>query len=458
MSETEPSRRSWPRRLLNRLEVDRAVFYALLVRGWQLPAGLVSLLLMVTFFTPDLQGYYYTFFSVLALRSFFELSFHVVLLNVASHEWAQLQLDENGCITGDADALSRLVSLGRTVLRRYAMAAVLFVVVAGTAGVLFFRLKPVAGIDWLQPWIALVMVTGCSLITYPFVALLEGCHQVVTVNKFRLLQAILANLAVWTCLPLGAKLWTTVAMASAQLGCDLWLVAVRYRRFFRPFFSLRLTAQMNWRSEVWPMQWRLAIQSIFGYFAFCLFNPVMWYYHSPAVAGQMGMTWTLLTALQGGALSWVQTRAPRLGVLVSNKDYRELDRIFFRVSYVSFGLLAAASLALWTGVFALNQFDHRWANRLLEPLPTAIFLIAVLLLHITHYQCIYVWAHKREPFVVASTVSSLLIALLVWQLGSRYAANGAACGYLAVIALFNLPAWTRIWNRCRTEWHQDETQ
>ena len=72
---TPPSQRSWLRRLLNRLEVDRAVFFALLARGWQFLTGPVTLLLIAHYFTPQEQGFYYTFWSVVGLQTMFELSF-----------------------------------------------------------------------------------------------------------------------------------------------------------------------------------------------------------------------------------------------------------------------------------------------------------------------------------------------------------------------------------------------
>ena len=46
--------------VLKRWDVDRAVFYAVAARAWQFPAGLVTVLLIAEFFTPAVQGYYYT--------------------------------------------------------------------------------------------------------------------------------------------------------------------------------------------------------------------------------------------------------------------------------------------------------------------------------------------------------------------------------------------------------------
>src|SRR5687767_14379524 len=86
--------------------LDSSTAVALANRAWQLLAAPVTILLIAGRLSAEQQGYYYTFGSLVALQSFFELGFGVVVINVASHEWARLALDGEGRINGDADALS----------------------------------------------------------------------------------------------------------------------------------------------------------------------------------------------------------------------------------------------------------------------------------------------------------------------------------------------------------------
>ncbi|MBW3543648.1 MAG: hypothetical protein KY476_25640, partial [Planctomycetes bacterium] len=218
MDASEHSQTAAPARrtLFQRLELDRAVIYALLLRGWQLAAGAVTLVLMTLFFTGPLQGYYYTFASLIALQSFFELGFSVVVVNLCSHEWSRLRLDEDGAIAGDADALSRLVSLGRLLFRWYGVAAVVFAAAVGVGGALFLGRQSAESISWLPPWVALVGLSSLVLWTLPFVAMLEGCNQVAEVNRFRWIQAVAASLAVWGVMVLGGELWAAAAAALAR--------------------------------------------------------------------------------------------------------------------------------------------------------------------------------------------------------------------------------------------------
>lgn len=438
-------------RLFMLLEIDRAVFYAILLRLWQLVAGAGTLVLMTQFFSKETQGYYYTFASLVAMQTFFELGLNIVVINICSHEWSRLELDETGAIRGEPRARSRLISLGRMLFRWYGAASGLFMVVAGAMGFYFLNKQPDVGVDWQSPWMVLAIASGLLLWTLPFNAMLEGCNQVATVNRFRLVQAIAANVAVWTVMMLGGGLWAAVAATTARLICDLYLLLFRYRRFFAPFLRSPGEQLISWKAEVWPLQWRLAVGGVFSYFAFFLLTPVMISYHGAVVAGQMGMTWTVVTAIQAAANAWVQTRAPRFGMLINEQNFGELDRVFRRVTSFAALAMILAGGTFWLLHFGLNAFEYRLAGRLLEPLPTGLLLLAALVQLLANSLVYYVRAHKQEPFLVASVISNCLVGLAIWRLGSWYGPTGAAVGLLAENALFTLPIHWLIWMQCRRQ-------
>jgi len=125
------------------LGIDRAVFFAISGKIWTMVAGLITTLLIASFFPPELQGYYYTFLSVLALQVFAELGLGTVISAYASHEWAKLAIDAQGRVSGDPDALSRLISLGRFALRWYLAAGAVVAIFLTLGG--FFFLDPLVG-------------------------------------------------------------------------------------------------------------------------------------------------------------------------------------------------------------------------------------------------------------------------------------------------------------------------
>jgi hypothetical protein len=437
--------------MLNRLEVGQAVFFAVLLRVWQLFGGAITLLMMVKYFDLKMQGMYYAFASVIAMQSFFELGFNILIVNQCSHEWSKLRLTAGGQLAGDGDALSRLISFGRLLFRWYGAASLLFVLAITTVGTAFLAHKKAPGVDWQEPWIVVAVLSGLLLWTLPFNAVLEGCNQVAAVNRFRLIQAIAASGSVWVVMWQGGGLWAAVAATAARLGCDLCFLLVWYRRFFRAFWQPAAGAIVDWRGEILPLQWRLAVGAVFGFFAYFLFVPVMVWYHTWEVAAQMGMTWTVVTSIQAAALAWVQTRAPLFGILISQNDRSELDRIFFRVSALGIAAYVAAATLFWLLVWQMKVWDSNIAARLLGPPAVAAFLAAALVQIWTSSLAFYVRAHKREPFLWVGVVSNVAIGLAVWYFGQHWGPLGAGLGFLMCNLLITLPTHIFLWRRCRME-------
>jgi O-antigen/teichoic acid export membrane protein len=89
---------------------------------------------------------------------------------------------------------------------------------------------------------------------------------------------------------------------------------------------------------------------------------------------------------------------------------------------------------------------------------TILFSAAMVLIQFALCTNLYVRAHKRDPFLIASIISSLTVASLQVWLGTLYGCTGVALGYLLGIGCIQVPLWTLIWLRTRKEWHGTETQ
>jgi O-antigen/teichoic acid export membrane protein len=443
---------STPIRLLDTLGLNPAVVFTLLTRAWQTVAGAVTLVLIAYFFAPDVQGFYYTFSSLLALQTFVELGLYIVIVNRASHEWSKLRLDDAGAVAGDAAALSRLGSLVRFIARWYTVVSLLFVLGVGIAGHVFFSESRSTNVAWEAPWATVVVLAAIQLWLMPFLSLLEGCNQVVAVNRFRFAQAVVEALAMWLLFAAGAELWVVAGSLAVRVLATLWFLGHGYGRFFRSALQVRSQERIRWREELWPMQWRLAAQLLVNSIAFSLFTPVMFHFYGAEVAGQTGMTLQIIGVVTTMAHAWVETKVPHFGALVVRRDYAELDRIWWQASKLSYGFAVAASLVIWLAVLALDVTGVEFASRILGPLPTALFLIAYGLTHVTHFQGLYLRAHAREPFLMLGVLGGLLIGGLVFVFGSTYGPTGAAASFLAVIAVLIVPVSTVIWIRRRAEW------
>jgi hypothetical protein len=444
------------RNLLRRLEVDRPIVYGLVGRVWSFLSAPVTVVIITSYFTRELQGYYYTFNSLLGLQIFVELGLTTVIAQFASHEWSKLAWDPKVGLSGDAGALSRLVSLGRVAMRWFAIAAMIVAVGLGAGGYAFFSQTPSHGIAWVAPWFALCAACAANLCLTPIFALLEGCNQVSSVYGYRSVQAVISSTAIWLAISLGAGLWAApIALAAGFVWALVFLS--RYRRFLAPFVVGVAPAgpRIHWRSEMLPMQWRVAVSYLSGYFTYSVFTPLVFHYQSAAVAGQMGMTLALVSAVGSIGSLWSVSRAPRFGMLIAQKSYAELDRLFRRVAIASEVVLMSGGACVWLAIYALHATHHRLAERFLPPWPAAFLIVGMVAANFCTPMGVYLRAHKREPYMALSFVLGLLTGLVAWILSSqKFGAAGIAAGYMAVSLLVALPAGLLIFQRCRREWHR----
>lgn len=445
-------------RFAARLELDSAVSFGIAVKLWQFIAGPVTIWLIGTRFSEAEQGYFYTFGSLLAIQAFFELGLQTVLINLVSHEWGSSAGTDaripRQITPGDAalwtGVESRLPGLFRLLAAWYSICAVCFVAIAWPIGTAALR-KHGSEIAWGAPWTALVILTGVQLWLSPLGSFLMGCNQVRTVHQFRLVQAILGNAAVWTAIVCGGSLWTPVAAAAVQVLMDLILAGVRFRGFFLSLLRATATRAISWSSEVWPLQWRIAVQSITYWFANQTFTLAMWMFASEAIAGRMGMTWTVFTAIQSLGIVWLQTRIPALGALIARDRHDDAFALARRVSRSSFLLVTAGTVSFLAVVGVLRSLDVAIAERFLDTWPLIIFGVGLIVNHTVFCVGTFVRAYRVDPFLRVNAGASLLTGALVWGLSYFLGTIGAALAYTLVISLAQVPGHLIILRRFRRD-------
>ncbi len=439
--------------------IDRAVAFAVLARFWQLLTGPVTQMLIILRFTTSTQDYYYAFNTMLGMQVFVELGLHVVLINLASREWARLSLLD-GRITGDSHSLARLVTLGRMMQRWYLTVAVLLAIVLTIAGAFYFsnidkrRLTELATaetVGWLVPWFCLVLLNGLQLSLLPMTAILEGCHQLGPINRIRLWQGVFGTFVVWALISTGFGLWALVGSAMVRTLGELYLVRVQYREFFSAFRGPKPAGiGLDWKKEVLPLQWRMAVQGVVAWGASQMPVLVILHYHpSSGEAGRLGMTWTILTAFQSASMALIETRRPLFGSLIANDAHNELDTSFARYTKLSMLFLTVALMTfcsfVWFAGTRTEWLPLRISQHLLPILPTVLFSIAFIAYQFVMCLGIYVRAHRVDPFLIASVVSCLVLAGSEFWLGRHYGALGVSAAYVAGVTLILTPSYFSIY-------------
>jgi len=437
--------------------IDRAIFITLLGRGWNVGAGLLTIFLVAHFLTQEMQGYYYTFNSLIALQIFAELGLNFALIQFASHEMAELTWQADGTVSGSLTAKRRLQSLLKFAYTWFGVAALLMVVLLMPAGLYFFGVDSITEFQQSKiaiPWLCLVFITAINLFIIASLAVLEGCGRVSIIASLRLFQSVFSVTAVAITLILGGELFALVANSLTMLLIGLSFLIIRFRHFFYDLLIKQSSdlSGMSWKHEIWPFQWRIAVSWMSGYFIFQIFNPLLFKTQGPIAAGQMGMSLQIIMAMNGVAMVWITTKVPLFGQLIAKKQFGQLNALF-KSSLIqsSIFLLISVSCVL-AGVYGLNYISSQYAIRLLPVTLFSILCVVCLINHIVFAEASYLRAFKKEPFMILSVLGGIATSGLAFLWIPNLGLEGAVYAYSLPAAFIGLIGGTIIFFLKKKEW------
>lgn len=426
--------------------LDAQVLPTLLLRGWQIIAGGVMVLLIPVWLTKVEQGYYYTFASVLALQVFFELGMNQVIIQMVSHDYAHIRVTQKGQLSGDAKRVDRLAALVGLLRRWYGIAASLFFVMVSIGGAWFFSTKGNLSVTaWIGAWLLLTLGTALNLYLSATLTVLEGCGEVAGVARMRTVQSMSGNALMWLALGLGAGLWAmplVPLVGAAYTAYWLHTQSASVHRLQRHAQSTPKQDLIHWRTDIFPFQWRIAVSWISGYFIFQLFTPIAFARLGAVEAGRLGISMAVFSALLTVGMSWVNAKLPAFAAHVSRGERANLNALFNSVVKRSMAFTLIATVAIITIVEVMTSLNIASIQRFAS-LPVVICLAIVTLTNCFIFAAAaYMRAHKEEPMMVPSVVTGLA-TLVAATTGSMYGVLPMMLLYASVTTCIALP-WTGI--------------
>jgi hypothetical protein len=429
----------------------RSSTMVLVQRTWQAFAGVVTLICVAHFLTPIEQGYFYTMSSIAALYMVLDMGLSTVLVQFAAREFIDLTWGKRGQVFGNRP--SRFLALARLSFSWYGLAALIFLFVY-PLGTFFIETEhqAITEVNWHKAWVLLVCSTAAGLVFLPVLALTEGSGEVAEAYKIRLIQGVAGASAAWTVLALGGGLYA-VAMVPAMsaLVAVIWLLMRRRHLLVQAFSDTRVDFQ--WGKEVWPLQWRIGGSWLAGYALVSMHVPLLFRTQGPLVAGQMGVTITVINMLSILAMSWMSASVPTMVQAVAAKNWPVLDDIFtyaFRRSFAAF--LAGGFLFLLVRMMLdWTPYGHRFLS-----LPnTAGLLLSMMFYHLAALFAAYLRAYLKEPFLWPSLICASLTAIAVILCAPKWGVTGIVVVLVLINGLFFFPITYWLKYRLRQKWQYD---
>jgi O-antigen/teichoic acid export membrane protein len=309
-------------------------------------------------------------------------------------------------------------------------------------------------VSWEYPWFLLVLSTSLLFIINPVIAFIEGLGKVKEVAILRFYQQIINLSTLILVLIMGGKLW---ALGIASLLTFIFLFSAlyfsKYRIILINIYKSINQWQINYMQEIFPFQWKIALSWISGYLIFQLFNPVLFATEGSKIAGQMGMTLVAINGISSISISWINTKVPLFSRLIAKNNFLELDQVFYRtikqLSIINFLLTFGFIIFITLSIYCKFEIADRFLD---------ISLIIILGIASFFNQFVFAWAaylrsHKKEPFLINSTVLGILIAISVFVSANLYGVIGVVIGYSALTLFLGVPWAYYIFQSKKIEWH-----
>lgn len=428
------------------------VSFIILQRTSQALLGVATLILLTYFLSPIQQGWYYSFISLASLFTIFDLGLSALLLQLSSHYFICNEWGKNGMVIGKNK--DQFISLLSQSLRVYIKLGVGFCLIMIPAGLFFFGYKSNHTSEiahWQFSWIILVIATTLNIFLFPFLSVVEGSGLIKEVYIIRLMQGLFGSLTCWIVLIFGGSLWA--AALSSLVG---FLIGISWLFYKKPILLFDAwnsnQPRINWSIEVWPLQWRYGLSWLSGYLLTQIYTPIIFHYHGPELAGQMGLSLTLANMLGILAQSWIARGVPSMAQAVSQKNWQSFDKIFRRdfIVSVAFYLL---------GVFAFCFLYHlisgtKYSERVLSFLPFLGLLVVVLINHVNGALAAHLRSYKKEPLVWVSLAGTVLTVPISFISAAYYSVSGVVGSILLVQLLLTLPLSVYLWAKYNKAWRQ----
>jgi hypothetical protein len=431
------------KRAIALLGLDSAISYSLISKVFSAVAQPAALYLIASSLSAVEQGYYYTFYSVLALTIFLELGLGVVITHFASHEFATLRWTATRSLEGDDVALSRLLSILKKSMNWYGVLVFLSMVGLVPVGLYLFRAQVgQSDVDYFWPWVLLIVASVIGTWLIPLQAVLAGTGRVADLQRIRLFQNLAGSSVLCGSLAFGAGLYAPALMLFTQDAVFIaWFVVV-FRGLIVQTAKARQTRDapiVSWRNEILPMQWRVAISWLSSYFIGYTAVPLLFAYRGPIEAGQLGMSFAIAHLIAGVGLPWISTRSVTYGVYVSRGDYTSLDRIARRSTLQGMAVASCAAAAVIVGVVGANYLAPDLVARILPLLGISMLMVSTVGALGVNSMGEYLRAHKCEPYLYMNLILAVVVTITNVVTASYFDATTMAVVYTVVTVLIGWP-------------------
>ena len=445
--------------VIKRLGFDKAILYSSSSSLVSILGNLLTLGLIVKVLTPIEQGYFFTFGSLISVQIFFELGLNGIIVQFIAHESANVITDGKSLI-GNNNSISRISSLFKFSLKWYLFFSILLFFTLIFWGKYFFSnfSNIHDSVNWQFPWLLISFSTFLSLIITPFSAFLIGIGEINLALRSQMFQQFIKVLTLILLLFFKFNLYAIGISTILSILPLVYLYFFKRRSYFIFLKNYTIVEKISYNNEILPLQWKIALSWISGYFIFQLFNPILFAREGAIMAGKMGITLSILNAISSISLVWVSTKSQIFSNYIAKKKFKELD-VLFNKSILQATFVMVCLFTIFFLIFHcisisdIHIFGKSLSNRFLPNSAILIMSFTILFNLWISAIAIYLRSHKKEPFLILSITSAILCSISITIFGKIFGLYGMIISYLIVTIIITIFAYN-IFLRKKNIWHK----
>jgi len=233
------------------------------------------------------------------------------------------------------------------------------------------------------------------------------------VIKFRFYETLSSSVVLLVAIYSGIGLWAICAQYVVRLIVQVYFIFRDKWPFFGYLLRTAVTEKVNWKREIFPMQYKLAAHAIMAYLTFSATTLLIFKYIGPVEAGKIGMSFQIIGVVGSIGVIWVQIIGPRFAILAAAKRFEDLDNSYKQIMkssvFLLFALCCAAVILL-----RLAEFIHlAFSERLLGMHDFSILFLSIVAGQIIQVQAAYIRAHKKDEMLRIHIILGVLCTVLV---------------------------------------------
>ncbi|MCX2534398.1 hypothetical protein OQ486_13080 [Plesiomonas shigelloides] len=377
--------------------------YSALANGIKLLAGPLTILFISKNLNSEEIGFYYTFFSLVAMQQLAELGLGHTLRQYIAHSY---KIHDNQWTEESKKKIKSYINFG---FKWFSAVALFMIIIVAPAGLLYYS-DYNGSIYWLAPWLMLASVTALVTIATPVQILLEATQNQKQVYQAQSVAALLNSLTIWTLISHGAGLYTipcSLIVSNIALYMMLSSNAISYYKALRDTeISAKASSVFK---ELWPLLSRVSIVWGVGFLFWNGFNLISFKIYDADYAGKVIFTITLARAGFGLAESFFSSQITVISYNISQGHIQQAKQYARKYQLTSISMLVIGYIIfLWLGYMWPDFFIVQKTVDLKYSISIFAFFVSTLLL-ITENN--FIRCFKAEPFVLVSIFQGVMVPL-----------------------------------------------